>query len=130
MAGDRFTEDGTFNDMSTALTVRGDRIPEALIGLATAFPDIHRELVAVHSIGDVVAVELRIPGTHLGGYPTPAGEIDPTGRRIDVPTADLWYLRDGKVETVNCCNAANVWFSRLGAEPDFEAAVGAAARGC
>ncbi|QLD12827.1 hypothetical protein [Microbacterium oleivorans] len=35
-----------------------------------------------------------------------------------------------QVETVNCCNAANVWFSRLGAEPDFEAAVGAAARGC
>lgn len=81
----------------------------------------------MHAIGDVVAVELRIQGTHLGGYPTPAGEIRPTGRRIDVPTADLWYLRDGKVETFNCYNAANVWFSQLGAEPDFASAIEAAA---
>ncbi|MCP2263257.1 nuclear transport factor 2 family protein [Promicromonospora thailandica] len=118
-----FTEDGTFNDMPNSLTVRGDRIPQALTALASAFPDIHRELLEVHPIGDVVAVELRIQGTHLGGFPTPAGEIPPTGRRIDVPTADLWYLRDGKIEAFNCYNAANVWFAQLGAGPDFESAI-------
>lgn len=122
-----FTEDGTFNDMPNSLSVRGDEIPGALVGLATAFPDIHRELLEVHVLGDVVAVELRIQGTHLGGFPTPTGEIAPTGRRIDVPTADLWYLREGKVETFNCYNSANVWFSQLGAEPDFESAIEAAA---
>lgn len=121
-----FTEDGTFNDVPNALTFRADQIPQALAGLAGAFPDIHRELLAVHAIGDVVAVELRIQGTHLGGFPTPAGEIGPTGRRIDVPTADLWYLRDGKIETFNCYNAANVWLAQLGAGPDFESAVEAA----
>lgn len=123
-----FTEDGTFNDVPNALTFRGDQIPQALAGLASAFPDIHRELLEVRAIGDVVAVELRIQGTHLGGFPTPVGEIPPTGRRIDVPTADLWYLRDGKVETFNCYNAANVWLAQLGADPDVESAIKAAAR--
>ncbi len=121
-----FTEDGTFNDVPNGLTFRADQIPQALAGLASAFPDIHRELLAVHAIGDVVAVELRIQGTHLGGFPTPIGEIGPTGHRIDVPTADLWYLREGKVETFNCYNAANVWLAQLGANPDFESAIEAA----
>lgn len=121
-----FTEDGTFNDMPNSLTFRGDEIPQALAGLAGAFPDIHREPLGVHALGDVVAVELRIQGTHLGGFPTPAGVIPPTGCRIDVPTADLWHLRDGRIETFNCYNAANVWLAQLGAGPDFEAAIEAA----
>lgn len=121
-----FTEDGTFNDVPNSLTFRGEQIPQALTGLAGAFPDIHRELLDVHAIGDVVAVELRIQGTHLGGFPTPIGEIPPTGHRIDVPTADLWHLRAGKVETFNCYNAANVWLAQLGAGPGFESAIKAA----
>lgn len=121
-----FAEDGTFNDVPNGLTFRGDQIPQALAGLASAFPDIHRELLAVHAMGDVVAVELRIQGTHLGAFPTPAGDIGPTGHRIDVPTADLWYLHEGRIETFNCYNAANVWLAQLGAAPDFEAAIEAA----
>ncbi|MEU4689742.1 nuclear transport factor 2 family protein [Actinoplanes sp. NPDC023714] len=122
-----FTEDGTFNDVPNAMTFRGDEIPHALAGLAGVFPDIHRELLEVHAIGDVVAVELRIQGTHLGAFPTPIGEIRPTGNRIDVPTADLWYLRDGKIERFNCYNAANVLLGQIGAVPDFAAAIEAAA---
>ena len=120
------TEDGTFNDVPNSLTFRGDQIPEALAGLASAFPDIHRELLAVHSMGNVVAVELRIQGTHLGSFPTPIGDIPPTGNRIDVPTANLWYLREGKIERFNCYNAANVWLAQLGAQPDFKSAIDAA----
>ncbi|MEU8230918.1 nuclear transport factor 2 family protein [Actinoplanes sp. NPDC048967] len=121
-----FTEDGTFNDVPNSLTFRGDQIPHALTGFASVFPDVHRELLHVHALGAVVAVELRIQGTHLGAFPTPAGEIRPTGNRIDVPTADLWYLRDGKIESFNCYNAANVLLAQLGAGPDFKAAIEAA----
>ncbi len=123
-----FTEDGTFNDIPGGLTFRGEQMPQALAGLASAFPDIHRELLEVHVMGDVVAVELRIQGTHRGGFPTPIGEISPTGNRIDVPCADLWYLRDGKIQTFNCYNAQNVWLAQLGAAPDFESAIEAAAK--
>lgn len=123
---DLFTESGTFNDMPSALTVGRDQIPAALAGLVSAFPDIHRELLEVHALGDVVAVELRIQGTHLGAFPTPAGVIPPTGHRIDVPTADLWYLRGGRIEKFQCYNAANVWLAQLGAAPDFAGAIAAA----
>jgi ketosteroid isomerase-like protein len=122
-----FTEDGTFNDVPNSLTFRGDQIPLALTGFAGVFPDVHRELLQVHALGDVVAVELRIQGTHLGAFPTPAGDIPPTGNRIDVPTADLWYLRDGKIESFNCHNAANVLLAQVGATPDFTSAIEAAA---
>ncbi|MER7930763.1 MULTISPECIES: hypothetical protein [unclassified Streptomyces] len=78
------------------------------------------------TVGDVVAVELRIQGTHLGGYPAPVGEIPPTGHRIDVPTADLWYLRDGRIERFNCYNATSVMLDQIGAHPDFRSAIEAA----
>lgn len=77
-----FTEDGSFNDMSTSQTFRGEQIPQVIAGLARSFPDVHRELLAVHAFGDVVAVELRIQGTHLGGFPTPA-ERAPADREPD-----------------------------------------------
>ncbi|MEV7623956.1 nuclear transport factor 2 family protein [Actinoplanes sp. NPDC089786] len=121
-----FTQDGTFNDMPNSLTFRGDQIPQALAGFAGVFPDVHRELLEVNALGDVVAVELRIQGTHLGGFPTPIGEIPPTGNRIDVPTADLWYFREGKIESFNCYNAANVLLAQIGATPDFKSAIEAA----
>ncbi|GID28133.1 ester cyclase [Paractinoplanes brasiliensis] len=118
-----FAEDGTFNDIPNAQTFRGDEIPRALTGFAGIFPDIHRELLEVNTLGDVVAVELRIQGTHLGGFPTPAGVIPPTGNRIDMPAADLWYLRDGRIERFNCYNATSVMLAQIGAAPDFTAAI-------
>lgn len=121
-----FTEDGTFNDVPNSQTFRGDQIPRALTGLAGIFPDIHRELLEVRALGDVVAVELRIQGTHLGAFPTPIGDIRPTGRRIDVPAADLWYLREGKIARFNCYNATSVMLAQLGAAPDFKSAIEAA----
>jgi hypothetical protein len=124
-----FTEDGTFNDVPNSQTFHGDQIPQALTGFASVFPDVHRELLEVHALGDVVAVELRIQGTHLGGFPTPIGEIRPTGNRIDVPTADLWYLREGRIERFNCYNATNVLLAQIGATPDFKSAVEAAKTG-
>ena len=121
-----FADDGTFNDIPNSLTVRGDEIPQALAGLAGVFPDVHRELLEVNALGDVVAVELRIQGTHLGVFPSPLGGIRPTGNRIDVPTADLWYLKDGKIERFNCYNSANVLLAQIGAAPDFASAIDAA----
>lgn len=121
-----FTEDGTFNDVPNSQTFRGDQIPQALTGFAGIFPDVHRELLEVHVLGDVVAVELRIQGTHLGAFPTPLGDIPPTGNRIDVPAADFWYLREGKIERFNCYNATNVMLAQIGVDPDFQSAIEAA----
>jgi hypothetical protein len=46
-------------------------------------------------LGDVVAIEVSIRGTFLGPFETLAGVIQPTGTKLDIPTADFRYVRDG-----------------------------------
>ncbi|MER5474403.1 hypothetical protein [Streptomyces sp. NPDC002685] len=38
--------------------------------------------------------------TFLGPFETPAGVIPPTGAKLDIPTTDFWYVRDGKTHPV------------------------------
>jgi len=53
--------------------------------------------------------------------------IQPTGARLDFPTADFWYVRDGKIQEFNCHLGMAVLFAQLGALPDFASAVAASA---
>jgi hypothetical protein len=89
-------------------------------------PDVHRELHRVNVLGDIVAVELSIPGTFLGPFETPAGVIQPTGAKLDIPTGD-WYVRDGKIQEVNCRIGWPPMFAQLGVLPDFTSAAAASA---
>ena len=57
--------------------------------MAQLLPDVHRDLRRVIVLGDTVAVELSIQGTFLGPLDTPAGVVQPTGAKIDVPTDDF-----------------------------------------
>jgi hypothetical protein len=76
----------------------------------------------------VVAIELSIRGTFLGPFETPAGVIWPTGAKLDIPTTDFWYMRDGKIEEFNCHIGTSAMFAQLGVLPDFTCAVGVRAR--
>ena len=122
-----FTEDGVFNNVVANESYRGERLGDVVLDMAKLLPDVHRELYRVSVLGDVVAVELSIQGTFLGPLETPAGTIQPTGAKIDAPTADFWYLRDGKVETFNCYVGFSVMFAQMGAPPDFASAIAAPA---
>src|ERR1700748_2587098 len=84
-----FTSDGTFTDMSIGATYQG---PDGPTGLgktvevyAAAFPDMHREIFRVFTVGSVVVVELALQGTHAGPLPTPMGVIPATGKRMNAP---------------------------------------------
>ena len=90
-------------------------------------PDVHRELHRVNVFGAVVAIELSIRGTFLGPFETPAGVIQPTGAKLDIPAADFWYVRDGKIKEFNCHIGAATMFAQLGVLPDFTSAVAASA---
>ena len=120
-----FTEDGVFRNVVAGESYRGEHIGDVVLDMAKLLPDVHRELHRVTSLGDVVAVELSIQGTFLGPLATPVGIVEPTGARIDVPTADFWYLRDGKIEAFNCYVGSSVMFSQMGAPPDFASATAA-----
>ena len=90
-------------------------------------PDVHREPHRVNVLGDVVAIELSIQGTFRGAFQTPAGVIQPTGAKLDIPTADFWYVRDGKIQQFNCHIGVAAMLTQLGVLPDFTSAVAASA---
>jgi hypothetical protein len=118
-----FTEDGVFNDIANGESYAGDRLGDVVTYMANLLPDVHRELLRVHESGNLVVVELLIQGTFLGPLPTPAGPVAPTGAKVSIPTADFFYLRDGKIETFNCYVSMNIMLAQMGVYPDFSSAV-------
>jgi ketosteroid isomerase-like protein len=104
---------------------RGEQLGEIVLSVVKQFPDVHRELHRVTVLGDTVAVEVSIQGTFLGPLETPAGIVRPTGAKVDVPTADFWYLRDGKIEMFNCYVMVSTMLAQMGVMPDFASAVAA-----
>ncbi|HKO86676.1 MAG TPA: nuclear transport factor 2 family protein [Actinomycetota bacterium] len=127
---DLFAADGVLNGIGGVegqTSLRGEQLSGLIVFLGKLFPDVHRELKQITVNGDVVAIELSIQGTFLGPLETPAGVIQPTGAKVDFPTADFWYLRDGKVEVFDCHIAFTTLFAQLGILPDYASAVAASA---
>ena len=125
-----FAEDGVFNGIggvSGRESYRGEHLGDVVVWMGKLLPDVHRELHRVNVLGDVVAIELSIRGTFLGPYETPAGAIQPTGAKLDIPTADFWYVRSGKIQEFNCHVGTTTMFAQMGILPDFASAVAASA---
>jgi hypothetical protein len=125
-----FAEDGVFNGIggvSGQESYRGAHLGDVIVWMGKFLPDVHRELHRVNVLGDVVAIELSIRGTFLGPFETPAGVIQPTGAKLDILTADFWYVRDGKTQEFNCHIGVTTMFAQLGVLPDFTSAVAASA---
>ena len=128
---DLFAADGVLNGIGGVegqTSLRGTQLSGLIVFLSQFLPDIHRELKQITVSGDVVSIELSIQGTFLGPFDTPAGVIRPTGAKIDFPTADFWYLRNGKIEVFDCHIAFSL-FAQLGILPDYASAVAASAPG-
>jgi len=129
---DLFAEDGVFNGIggvSGPESYRGEHLGDVVAWMGKLLPDVHRELHRVNVLGEVVAIELSIQGTFLGPFETPAGVIRPTGAKIDIPTADFWYLRNGKVEVFDCHIGFTTLYAQLGVLPDYASAVAASGPG-
>ena len=109
-----FSADGYMWDMASGTKFRGQAIGESIAGLASAFPDVHREIFNIHLAGNVVIVELAIRGTHQGGLHLPSGTLAPTGKVIDVPSCDVFHLESGKIKSFHCYNEASVMLQQLG----------------
>ncbi|MFJ3218239.1 ester cyclase [Kitasatospora sp. NPDC086801] len=122
---DLFAEDGVFNNVVAGDSYRGEHLGDLVAAMGGLAPDLHRELHRFHVLGDVVAVELTIEGTVTGPFETPAGVIRPTGARLSIPTADFWYIENGKVKEFNCYVGVSVMLAQLGVHPDFASAVAA-----
>ena len=127
---DLFAKDGVLNGIGGVegqTSLRGQQLGGLVVWMGTFLPDVHRQLKQITVRGDVVSIELSIQGTFLGPFDTPAGVIKPTGAKIDIPTADFWYLRNGKVEVFDCHIGFTTLYAQLGILPDYASAVAASA---
>ena len=79
-----------------------------------AFPDLHFALEGEVAEGDLVALRLRITGTHTGGEHL---GVAPSGRRVDVQGRPWFRVRDGKVVEVWSLYDEHAMLEQLGALP-------------
>ncbi len=118
-----FTSDGVFNDEVAGKTYQGKALGDVLTTMAAIFPDVHRDLKSITVNGDEISLELSIQGTFEGPLQTPAGTLKPTGARIDAPTADFWYLHNGKIEKFDCYVGYTDMYAQMGVNLDWASAV-------
>ena len=109
-----FSDEGYMWDMATGMKLRGKAIGDSIASLASAFPDLHRELLSIYVAENVVVDELAIRGTHKGELALASGTLAPTGKAIDVPSCDVFHLENGKIKSFHCYNEASVMQQQLG----------------
>jgi ketosteroid isomerase-like protein len=109
-----FTEDGTFTDMSTGVTYRGETLGDLVEIYGAAFSDMRRGLYRFYTSDDVVVVQLALQGTQDGPLVLPTGTVPPTAKRMDAPCCDVFELVDGKIKRCDCYPSGTVIMSQLG----------------
>jgi hypothetical protein len=109
-----FSEEGYMYDIPSRMKFRGQAIGDSIAGFASAFPDVHRELISIYVVENVGVVELATRGTHKGELALASGPLAPTGKAIDVPSCDVFHLESGKIISFHCYNAASVVHQQLG----------------
>jgi uncharacterized protein len=109
-----FSEEGYMWDMASGTKFRGKAIGDSIAALASAFPDVRREISSIYATGNVVIVEHRIRGTHDGELAVGSKTVAPTGKAIDVPSADIFRLENGKIVAFNCYSLPSVMQQQLG----------------
>ncbi|WP_416960910.1 nuclear transport factor 2 family protein [Streptomyces sp. Agncl-13] len=119
-----FTKDGVFNDMVAGQAYRGEALGSVLPYMKGLFSDVHRDLKRITVNGDTISIELSIQGTFDGQLQAPTGGfVKGNGHKVDAPTADFWYLKNGKVTTFNCFVGYSKMYSDMGVNFDWASAV-------
>lgn len=109
------TPDYHYDEVATHRSVDGiDKVLEIWKGWAKAFPDSKATFHAAFASGDTVVVELSWKGTHTGPLTTPAGEVAPTGKTIDLRAVQVQKVKDGKVASTRQYFDMATMMSQLG----------------
>lgn len=74
-----------------------DAIRRFTEGWFQGFPDSKLRADRFVETGDTIVEEGVFTGTHNGVFPTPMGDIPPTGKRVEGRFADVFVIRNGKV---------------------------------
>lgn len=88
----------------------------------TAFPDITvTEVINQIATDEAVVSEFKARGTHTGPLMTPAGEVPPTGREVNLTVCEVWEIRNGKLAAFRNYQDAATMMRQLGLLPKPEA---------
>ena len=68
--------------------------------LHRAFRDPATELLDVVREGSKIAFAFRRTATHVGAWPTPLGEVAPTGERLTLMGMDILTVESGRVTAI------------------------------
>ncbi len=80
------------------MEVKGrDAIREYTRGWLQGFPDAKLREINVIEAGDIIVEEGIFTGTQTGVFPTPMGDIPPTGKPVEGKFVDIFVIKDGKV---------------------------------
>lgn len=112
-----FAEGGYFWDIANGRKFYGNDIGKTVEIMANAFSDYHRELLEFYTDEDssLVIVELKLQGTHDGPLRLEKGTFPPSGKKMDVPCCDLWFIENGKIKAFHCYNYTILFFKQIGA---------------
>lgn len=81
------------------------------------FPDISHQVVNTLEVGDAVAIELQITGTHTEPLMGPGGALPPTGQSMDLRAANVWHVADGKIASYHVYFDTATLIAQLGVTP-------------
>ncbi|MCW1968152.1 MAG: ester cyclase [Anaerolineae bacterium] len=103
---------------SNGMSLKGkDQFQGFFMAFKTAFPDIVIEHTNTVTDENQVAIEFVGIGTNTGVFPTPMGEIPPSGRTVRLNVCEFHTWRNGKlIRLINYQDAMSL-LSQIGALP-------------
>lgn len=85
-------------DVPFDLTTTGESaIVEPWKSWFAIFPDATCEVTSLIALGDHVVAMGKGRGTHLGAFNSPAGDLPPSGVKMETDFCDVYRLKDGKI---------------------------------
>lgn len=85
-------------DMPSGMVLRGpEGLKQFLLLFSTAFLDSRGEVTARFAGDDHAVVEAILRGTHTGVMQSAAGDLPPTGRRVELRVCELFQIKDRKI---------------------------------
>jgi predicted ester cyclase len=107
--------------MPGGMRLRG---PDQILGVTQAFwgaiPDGTLNTERQFTDGTDVATEGRLVGTHTGPFPTPQGELPPTGNRVEFGYVSLKRVEGGKIVSEHLYFDQMEFLQQIGALPPSE----------
>ena len=112
------TQDFELVDVAVGMTFHGSEgLLQWLQSFLTAGTDARTEILTTIVAGDWVATEHIGRFTHTGPLLTPAGEIAPTGRRVELQIAEIYQMKDEKISLLRAYYDVATMMRQLGLLP-------------